>query len=154
MREGHLTLAGLVCFLAWMTPGAAFGSPDSTPEDQAVERAVRLLPKRPSKVVVVDVDGTPVLREKLGHTEAFVTDGLNTVYIRKQGSTLQLAVRKGGISDYALAAIIWHEMAHLDGAREDEARRQEEDLWMRFIVQRRVESVAGLAYLSTIRGGR
>ena len=104
--------------------------------------------------MVVDVDGTPVLREKLGHTEAFVTDGLNTVYIRKQGSTLQLAVRKGGISDYALAAIIWHEMAHLDGAREDEARRQEEDLWMRFIVQRRVESVAGLAYLSTIRGGR
>jgi hypothetical protein len=154
MREGHITFAGVVCLLALLTPGAALGSPGSTPEDEAVERAVRLLPRRPDKVVVVDVDGTPVLREKLGHTEAFVTDGLRIVYVRKQGRTLQLAVRKGGLSDYALAAIIWHEMAHLDGAREAEARRREEDLWMQFIVQRRVESAAGLAYLSAIRGGR
>ncbi len=46
-----------------------------------------------------------------------------------------------------LAAIIWHEMAHLDGADEREAPRKEKGLWKGFVVERRVDQVTALQYL-------
>ena len=46
-----------------------------------------------------------------------------------QGAALRGAQNGRGIFDYALATLIWHEMAHLAGASEREAQRQEEELW-------------------------
>jgi hypothetical protein len=149
MREGQLLI--VVCLIVGVAEIRVV-SRQAQPEDEAIRRAIALLPNRPEKAVVVDVDNTAVLHEKLGRSEAFVTDGLRVVYVRKQGRTLQLSIKKGGIFDFALAGIIWHEMAHLDGADEPAARRKEEELWMQFIVQHRVDSVAGLQYLGDIRG--
>ena len=50
-----------------------------------------------------------------------------------------------------LAIIVWHEMAHLAGASEPQARREEEALWQRFVVDGRVDSRRGLAYLTLLR---
>lgn len=65
--------------------------------------------------------------------------------------TLQHAVKRGGVFDYALAAIIWHEMAHVDGADEPAAQGAEEELWRQFILQRRVAAVTGLTYLASLQ---
>jgi predicted Zn-dependent protease len=64
------------------------------------------------------------------------------------------ALWRAGVWDYALAAVIWHEMAHVDGADEAEAQRQEERLWQQFIVERRVEAGIGLKYLALLRKRR
>jgi hypothetical protein len=120
--------------------------------DRVVARAVKLLPKQPSRVVVLDSDTvTPSLRLKLNGTEGFVTTGDPTVYLNKQGSTFAQALRGPGVWDCALAVIIWHEMAHLDGGDESEAQRQEELLWQRFVVEGRVDSARGLNYLAVLR---
>jgi hypothetical protein len=50
-----------------------------------------------------------------------------------------------------VAIKIWHEMAHIAGADELEAQRQEEELWKEFIVSQKVDSRRGLAYLELLR---
>ena len=49
--------------------------------------------------------------------------------------------------DYVLATLIWHEMAHIAGADEREAQRQEEELWREYLLARRVDTGRGLNYL-------
>ena len=53
--------------------------------------------------------------------------------------------------DYALAILIWHEMAHLAGADEREAQRQEEELWMQYVAAGQVETRRGLNYMALLR---
>jgi len=120
--------------------------------DTAVARAISLLPHRPEKVVlVVRANGTPLLREHLKRTEGFVTRGERVVYLVKEGETLQRALKGPGPFDCMLAVIIWHEMAHLDGADEREAMRKEERLWQQFVLQHRVSVDQGLRYLAVLR---
>ena len=63
------------------------------------------------------------LHEGKPNVEAFVNQGSRVVYLVRQGVTLQGALKGRGVFDYALAAIIWHEMAHIDGADEPAAQR-------------------------------
>jgi hypothetical protein len=123
--------------------------------DETVGRALALLPKRPKQIVVIDADKTPpALRQQLERVEAFVMVGKPTVCLRMQGSVLKNARRSGGLFDYALAAIIWHEMAHISGADERGAQEQEERLWRQFIVGRRVDTSRALAYLARLEKRR
>jgi hypothetical protein len=123
--------------------------------ERVVARAVKLLPQRPHRVVVVDADSVPpALRRRIQLAEGFVTAGDDTVYLKKQGLTFHQALRGAGNWDYALAAVIWHEMAHINGADEAEAQRQEELLWRQFIVERRIDAGAGLRYLALLRKRR
>ena len=90
-----------------------------------------MLPKQPAKVLVVDAAQAARGADAHGRrVQAFVRDGETVVYLIAQGATLRGAQNGPGIFDYALATLIWHEMAHLGGADEREAQRQEEDLWM------------------------
>jgi hypothetical protein len=84
--------------------------------DDAISRALRLLPRQPEKVELVERAGGPHLHEGKPRTEAFVNHGGRVVYLVRQGVTLQAALKGRGIFDYALATVIWHEMAHIDGA--------------------------------------
>jgi hypothetical protein len=68
----------------------------------------------------------------------------------REGTTIQHALR-GRFFDYALAAIIWHEMAHLDGADEQRAQRQEEDLWQQYVLDGRVDRDRGARYLFLLK---
>jgi hypothetical protein len=133
----------------------AIAESNSAALNETVNRALRLLPRQPDKVVVVDMDDmTSLLREKLRHADAFVTHGERTVYLKRQGDAFQHAMRKSGVFDYVLAIAIWHEMAHIDGADEREAQRQEEELWMRYILEQRVDTAAGQRYLALLRKRR
>ena len=121
------------------------------PYQATIIRALGLLPKVPAKILVVDA--TEAARAVDAHgrrVEAFVRHGENVVYLISQGTTLRRAQNGRGIFDYALATIIWHEMAHLGGADEQEAQRQEEELWMQYVATGRVDTNRGLNYLALL----
>jgi hypothetical protein len=121
---------------------------DASPYDKAIARALRLLPRQPEKIVLVERADGPNLRKDKPKVEAFVyRGGDKVVYLIRQGPTLQAALKRAEIFDYALAAIIWHEMAHIDGADEPAAQRAEEQLWKQFLLTHRVDSGRGLRYL-------
>ena len=131
--------------------------------DEAITRALRLLPRQPEKIMVVDRDershvrnGTPHGEhgEHGEHVEAFVNHGGRVVYLIRQGVTLQATLKGPGIFDYALATVIWHEMAHIDGADEVAAQEAEEQLWMEFIVSQRVDRTRGMKYLALLKKRR
>ncbi len=123
--------------------------------DKAVNRAIGLLPRRPERVLVVDASrAIPPVGPHGRRVEAFVTPGDRTVYLVRQGDILQHALKGPSIFDYAVAATIWHEMAHVDGADEPGAQRREEELWKGYVVQHRVDSVRGLKYLALLEQRR
>jgi len=72
----------------------------------------------------------------------------------RQGVTLQGALKGAGVYDYALACIIWHEMAHIDGADEPAAQRVEEELWSEFVLAGRVDRHVDMRYLALLRKRR
>jgi hypothetical protein len=138
------------------TSGLAIATPRKCAEcDRVVARALKLLPRQPQRVVVVDAESVPpALRRSIQWAEGFATPGDVTVYLKKQGVTFRHALRGAGNWDYALAAVIWHEMAHIDGADEAEAQRREELLWQQFIAARRIDAGAGLRYFAVLRKRR
>ena len=127
---------------------------------------MRLLPRQPDKIVVVERDersrvrsGTPHVEdvedaEDVEDVEAFVNRGGRVVYLIRQGVTLQATLKGPGIFDYALATVIWHEMAHIDGADEVAAQEAEEQLWREFIVSQRVDRTRGMRYLALLKKRR
>jgi hypothetical protein len=50
-----------------------------------------------------------------------------------------------------LAAVIWHEMAHLGGADERGAQLAEEELWKRFVRDGVTDQVTALWYMQALR---
>jgi hypothetical protein len=80
-----------------------------------------------------------------------VKRGENVVYLVAQSGTLRRGQNGAGIFDYVLAAVIWHEMAHLAGADERDAQRQEEELWRQYVLERRVDTGRGLGYLALLK---
>ena len=150
-------LCGAVCRRALrvvLVAGALVGSSPvwagSSLYGEAIARALRLLPRQPERVVLVErADGANAHKGK-PRVEAFVNRVGKLVYLIRQGPTLQAAVKGAGIFDYALAAIIWHEMAHIDGADEPAAQRAEEQLWKEFILANRVDRARGMRYLALL----
>lgn len=123
--------------------------------DRVIRRAIELLPKKPREVVVIDVDRQQqALRLRLAHVEGFVREGDSRIFLTKQGVDFQNALSRGAIWDYVVAITIWHEMAHLAGADEPEAQRQEEQLWKEFVVSGKVDPGRGLKYLRALRNRR
>jgi hypothetical protein len=122
--------------------------------DEAVTRAARLLPRQPDQIVVVERDEGSDVRSGKAHVEAFVNHGGRVIYLIKQGVTLQATLKGPGIFDYALATVIWHEMAHIDGADEAAAQEAEEQLWMEFIVTQRLDGARGMRYLALLKKRR
>jgi len=76
-----------------------------------------------------------------------VSDAIKRASFSAHSEVLKGAREGSRIHTYMLAAIIWHEMAHLGGADEREAQRKEEGLWKRFVVEKRIDAVTALRYL-------
>jgi hypothetical protein len=120
-----------------------------------VQRAVALLPRRPARVSVINVDDAkPEQREYLRKLQAFILRGSNVVYLPMHGEVLKAALQGSRFHLYMLATVIWHEMAHLDGADEARARRAEEELWTRFMLVGTVDRDAALGYLAILKKRR
>ena len=125
--------------------------PDAEVERAAIVGAVRLLPRLPSRVAVIDAnDARPEVRTTLLRLDAFVTKGSPVVYVVRQSRLLHGAMTGSPLHAHALAAVLWHEMAHAEGADEREARKREQALWTRFIRDQRVDPMIGLRYLAAL----
>lgn len=142
----------IVALLGLFTVVPGFAYAQSAHEfDEAVRRAMELLPRRPDHIVIVDVtETTALLRDHLQHVDAFVTTGDKTVYLKKQGQSLQHAAKGPPFYDYVLAGTIWHEMAHIEGCDEPGARLAERQLWKTFMLRGQVEMEAATRYLGLL----
>ena len=148
----HTCLLGILIICAGLLGSVPAAAQQPNEYDLTVARVIRLLPRPPEKVVVIDADiSGQSLHDKLQHVEGFVIRGERVVHLVRQSDTLQRAVKGPGIFDYALAITIWHEMAHIDGADEATAQRAEEQLWTEFVVAGRVDRVQGMRYLALLR---
>lgn len=153
---GWLLSSITVLGLAPAVPRAEDNNP--SPYDCAVSRAIAQLPRRPIHVAVIDADeAKPEVRETLLKLDAFTLrldavtmDRSKVVYLVKQSTVLQQAAKGSQFYDHVLASIIWHEMAHLDGADERGARHAEEQLWTRFVRDGISDQVTALRYLNAL----
>jgi hypothetical protein len=128
---------------------------EDSPYHRTVDLVLTLLPKRPAKVVVVDANHAEAdVRSILQRMDAFVMKGDRVVYLTSHSEVLKGALKGSSLHEYALASIIWHEMAHIDGADEMEAQQREESLWTVYVMDARVDPGQGLHYLSTLRSRR
>jgi hypothetical protein len=129
-----------------------------SPYDRAVSRAIARLPRLPIHVAVIDAnEANPAVRETLLKLDAFTLrldavtmDRSRVVYLVKQSAVLQEAAKGSRFYEHMLASIIWHEMAHLDGADEHGARHAEEQLWIRFVRDGISDQVTALRYLNAL----
>ena len=134
--------------------GMSPGDVGQTASEEAIGRAVRLLPRRPDLVVLIERDHQSRPGTGKAPVEAFVIEGERVVYVVRNGVSLEAALKGPGIYDYMLATVIWREMAHIDGADEAAAQEAEEQLWMEFIVTQRVDGTRGMQYLALLRKRR
>jgi hypothetical protein len=125
--------------------------PDADVERGALIKALRLLPHLPVRVAVIDLsEAKPEVQQVLRGLDAFITVGSPVVYVVKQSALLRGAIGDSSLHTHALATVLWHEMAHAEGADEREARRREQALWTRYVRDQRVEIVAALRYLAAL----
>jgi len=103
---------------------------------------------------MVDDEEAPNAAHRMRDQDAFVPIGSRVIYLRRRSATLRCAEFEGGAGLLALAAVIWHEMAHAEGLDEARAREREEALWEGFVLSGRVDSAAGLTYLGELRRRR
>ena len=150
----HQAIGRLVSFivLAGMLPAMA-GAEGNGPGlyDLVVARSIRLLPKSPMQVAVIDADeARPEVRDSLLRLDAFTVPGSKIVYLVKQSAVLQGAAKGSQLYEHMLASIVWHEMAHAEGAGERAAQRAEEQLWTRFVRDGILDQVTALRYLQAL----
>lgn len=154
-------LAMAVCVLsggnsvsAWPTDEPNWGSlvvTGGAAERQALVNALRLLPRLPARVAVIDADeARPEVKATLLTLDSFVVQGSPVVYVVRQSALFRGAVDGSAVLTYALASVVWHEMAHSDGDDERAARKKEEELWTTFVRDQRVDQVTALRYLTAL----
>jgi hypothetical protein len=100
---------------------------------------------------VIDADeATPDVRDRLLKLDAFIVSGGKAVYLVRQSLVLREAAKGSQFYEHVLASIVWHEMAHLDGADERGARRAEEQLWTQFVRDGKLDAITALRYLRAL----
>jgi hypothetical protein len=118
---------------------------------QAIAAALALLPMVPKRIAVIDVSGAkPDVRERLVRLDAFTVSGNDVVYLVDGSELLRGAQHGFRFHRAAVAAVIWHEMAHLDGADEREARKAESRIWTSFVRDGFIDQTTGLRYLNAL----
>ena len=124
-------------------------------DDAIIQRVLALLPKPPSQVAIVDVSrAADEVREALRNVDAFVVKGGRVVYLTSHNEILKGTISGWPLYEHMPAAIIWHEMAHIDGADEREAQRREEALWTDYVLTGNVDQGEGMRYLALLIGRR
>jgi hypothetical protein len=125
------------------------------PEFHAFERAIKLLPNPPEVPVhFIDPELAPD-PDAVRRLDAFLIrepDGRvrQVIYLNSRSAVVRNATGGKDIDLAILAAVIQHELTHLRGAGEPEARRVERDFFQRLIFEGRVPVEAGLTYLADL----
>src|SRR5262245_22126637 len=125
--------------------------PDSKSERQAIGKSLQLLMRSARTIAVIDVaEARPEVQPTLLRLDAFIVTDSDTIYVVRQSELLKGACAGRVFHIHALAAVLWKEMAHVDGASEHDARKKEEALWTSFVRDQRIDSVTALRYLSAL----
>ena len=150
----------LVC--GFTRPQDAWGEPDwrslvvadgptAEGERQALVAAIRVMPRLPARVAVIDAnDAAPEVKSTLLQLDTFITRGSPVVYVLRHSPLLQGARTGSAFHILALGAALWHEIAHIEGADERGAREREQSLWTTFVRDQRVDQLTALRYLSAL----
>jgi len=145
----------LLVVAAWTSVDAA----PKTPEARLIERAVKLLPEPPAVPVrLIDPELTPD-PAALRKLDAFLVREPNgkvrqVIYLNRRTAIVDNALTGKDVDVAILAAVIRHELEHLRGGGEREARRAERDLFQRLIFVGKVPVAEGLAYLADLEQDR
>ena len=119
---------------------------------ETFRQALSVLPRRPTRILVVgDAAMPPGVAGQVRELDGFVPVGSGTIYLRRESITLREAEMSGGPYILMLAAVIWHEVGHVEGCDEVEAREREAGLWGDFVRSGRVDGALGLSYLAALR---
>lgn len=155
------TVAVLVGLLATSAVAQGHGSgtelivdpgPDNAQDRVTLRAAIAMLPKAPARIAVMDVtQARPGVREHLLTLDAFTVKGNGVIYVVQQSDLLRGARTGSPVARAMLAVVLWHEMAHLSGADERDARIAEEALWTRFLRDGLTDQVTGLRYLQALK---
>jgi hypothetical protein len=153
-----MLIVGLGTTRSWGTeliPGKVDPQKEAARESAAVRAtllaAVALLPRHPGRIAVIDATQCrPGVRDYILTLDAFRVLHNDVIYVVQQSDLLRRARTARGIYIHMLAAVIWHEMAHLEGADERGARTAEKDLWTSFVRDGVVDQMLGLRYLQAL----
>ncbi|MEO6236027.1 MAG: hypothetical protein ABIQ52_03455 [Vicinamibacterales bacterium] len=128
-----------------------YEGPDAAAHRGALLHAIELLPRAPATVAIIDAsEARPEVQKVLRRLDAFIVEGSRVVYVVKQSALLRGAIAGSSLHRHALAAVLWHEMAHAEGADEREARAKEQALWTNYVRDQRVDSLTALRYLTAL----
>jgi len=154
----HVSLAiSVLCITLSSRPAAAAAA--KTPEARLLERALKLLPEPPAvpvRMIDPDLAADP---DALRRLDAFLVreaDGKvrQVIYLNRRAAIVENALAGKDVDVAILAAVIRHELEHLRGAGEREARLAERVLFQRLIFVGKVPVAEGLAYLADLEQDR
>ena len=150
-RHPHAVHVLLVAAVLALAPAAAIAGGEP-PEVRALERALKLLPKRPPAPIRFIDPELAADSEAIRRVDAFLVrepNGKvrNVIYLNRRSSVVEKAIAGREIDIAILAAVIRHEQEHLAGAGEPDARKAEREFFQSLVFTGRVPSDEGLAHL-------
>ena len=157
----HSTLLAAAMALAVLTAGASpvWAQAARGAEARVIERAIRLLPARPDVPVrMIDPELAPD-PGAIRRLDAFMVrepDGKvrRVIYLNRRAAIVDNAMTGQDLHVAILAAVIHHELAHLQGAGEPEARRSEREFFQSLVFGGRVPVDLGMRYLGDLEQDR
>ena len=154
LHRVRLAAAASLLLVAASAPKALAHAPQGA-EARVLERALRLLPTRPTVPIRLIDPELAADVEAISRLDAFLVRERNgearpIIYLNRRAAIFDNALRGADIDVAILAAVIRHEMAHLGGAGELEARRVERDLFQRFVSDGQVPLPEGMRYLNAL----
>ena len=155
-----LRLSLAVCLLLVTVPSTpAHAAGQKGPEARLLERALKLLPEPPGvpvRMIDPDLAADP---DALRRLDAFLVREANgkirqVIYLNRRAPIVENALAGKDVDVAILAAVIRHELEHLRGGGEREARQAERILFQRLIFVGKVPVGEGLAHLADLEQDR
>jgi hypothetical protein len=154
-RPALIVAVALSIWLAW-SPNPVLAQTDDLPaERRALARAASLAGLDPGvRAVLIEPDLAPN-PEPLRRLDAFVVRETNgtlrrVIYVNRQSDLLRQAAAGSTLHVLVLAAVVHHEVQHLAGASELDARRAEVELFRTLLVREGQPSALGERYLEQL----
>jgi hypothetical protein len=124
-------------------------------EARILDRALRLLPARPDVPVRLIEPELAADPDAIRRLDAFVVREPSgrlrrLIYLNSQSAMFQKALAGAALDVAILAAVIHHELEHLRGAGEAQARRAEREFFQRLVLEGQVATDEGLHHLADL----
>jgi hypothetical protein len=148
------TAAGCVLLVLGVTALPAAAAAQGL-EARTLERALKLLPQRPTvpvRFVDPELAGDP---DAIRRLDAFLVRELDgrlrqVIYLNRRSLMVERALSGSALDLAILAAVIRHEVEHLRGAGEGQARAAEREFFQHLMFVGHVSVEEGLAYLADV----